>query len=77
MRTIKKLAEDYKKPTPNWARRIGDLALFLIPVVEAQLAMMPETINPWAKWGITTVLVLFKAYTNTMVDNNIYHGENK
>lgn len=75
MRTIKKLVEDYQKPVPEKWRKIGDLALFLIPVVEAQIAMMPESINPWAKWGITTFLILFKAYANTKVDTNVYEGK--
>mgnify|MGYP003544433679 CR=1 FL=1 len=69
-----KLIENYKKPTPPIWRKYGDIALFLIPVVEAQITMMPESIDPWAKWGITTFLVLFKAWTNTRVDNTIYEG---
>jgi hypothetical protein len=74
MATIKKLIKNYQKPTPPMWRKIGDMSLFLIPVVEAQLAMMPESINPWVKWGITTFLVLFKAWTNTRVESNIYEG---
>jgi hypothetical protein len=71
---IKKLVKNYQKPVPAVWRKIGDTALFLIPVVEAQIALMPESINPWVKWGITTFLVLFKAWTNTRVESNIYEG---
>ncbi len=69
---MKKLIENYKKPTPaNW-RRIGDLALMSIVIIEGQLAVYPNEIDPLIKWGITTVLILFKAWTNTRIDKNIY-----
>ncbi len=64
---MKKLIENYKKPTPPIWRKIGDYALFSIPILEAQFAMLPDDveISPILKWSITTVLILFKAWTNT------------
>jgi hypothetical protein len=70
---MKKIIENYNKPTPIIWRKWGDLALFLIPVLEAQFNMMPvdDSIeSQWLKWGITTFLVLFKAYTNTKTDES-------
>lgn len=66
---------NYKKPTPPIWRKIGDFSLLIIPVLEAQFALVPETINPWIKWGITTVLILFKVWTNTRVAKNHYEGK--
>jgi hypothetical protein len=67
---MKKLIHNYQQPTPPYWRKIGDMALFLIPILEAQFALMPIPETPemhWFKWGITTFLVIFKAYTNTQV----------
>lgn len=72
---MKKLIENYRKPTPPHARKWGDMALLLIPIIEMQLESMPIAINPMLKWGITTALILFKFYTNTIVDKNIYEGD--
>ncbi|MFN9581465.1 MAG: hypothetical protein ACK566_02185 [Bacteroidota bacterium] len=70
---MKKIIEDYKKPVPLKWRRIGDLALLAIPVLEAQFNIMPVSDSiesQWLKWGITTFLVLFKVYTNTKTDES-------
>ena len=71
---MKHLIENYKKPTPKKWRKIGDFALILIIVLEAQLNAMP-IVNEWAKWGIATALIAFKFWTNTRTDKNIYEGE--
>ncbi len=69
---MKKLIENYKKPTPEIWRKIGDAALISIPIIEAQIAVYPNEIDPIIKWGITTFLILFKVWTNTKIDKNIY-----
>jgi hypothetical protein len=72
---MKKLIENYKKPTPSKWRKIGDIAMFAIPIIELQFQTLPIEIDPTLKWGITTFLILFKAYTNTKVEANIYEGK--
>jgi hypothetical protein len=72
---MKKLIENYKKPTPSKWRKIGDIAMFAIPIIELQFQTLPIEIDPTLKWGITTVLILFKAYTNTKVEANHYEGQ--
>ena len=65
---MKRIIENYGKPTPPEWRKVGDLAMFMIPVIEAQFATMPESDNvqlAWFKWAVVTLLVLFKAWTNT------------
>ena len=72
---MKKLIANYKKPTPIKWRKIGDIAMFAIPIIELQFQSLPIEIDPILKWGITTFLILFKAYTNTKVEGNIYEGK--
>ena len=71
---MKKLIENYGRPTPPFWRKVGDFALFLIPILEAQWLALPEavSVDPLVKWSITTLLIVFKAWTNTRVDNNHY-----
>jgi hypothetical protein len=72
---MKKLIENYKKPTPPKWRRIGDIALFAIPIIELQFQTLPIELDPLFKWAVTTFLILFKAYTNTKVEANHYEGK--
>lgn len=72
---MRKLIENYKKPTPIKWRKIGDMVLLAIPVLELQLESLPVQINPMLKWSITCFLVLFKLYTNTKVEANHYEGK--
>ena len=72
---MRKFIENYAKPTPKKWRRLGDFAIVAIPVIEAQLALYPMEIHPVLKWGITTILILFKLYTNTKVEANLYEGK--
>jgi len=66
-KTMRKLIDRYKQPTPKKWRMIGDFAIIVVPVLEIQLNQMP-TVNPWVKWSITTSLILFKFWTNTRVE---------
>lgn len=72
---MKKLVQNYSKPTPPLWRKLGDFALIAIPVIEAQWTTFPIEVNPLIKWSITTLLILFKLYSNTKVESNHYEGK--
>ena len=67
---MKKLVENYRKPTPNKWRRIGDAALVLAIAIEPAIQTMPiedMEVKNWLVWGFSTGLILFKFWTNTRV----------
>jgi hypothetical protein len=66
-----KFWDNYKKPTPAKWRKRGDFALLLLVALQPFILTAP--FNDVVKWYIevifTTLLVVFKFWTNTKKEN--------
>lgn len=65
---MKKLIDNYKKPTPAKWRKIGDTCLLAAIAVEPMVQSMPladEAMKAWIAWTFSTALILLKFWSNT------------
>lgn len=61
------MIKNYKKPTPPKWRKIGDLALLLIPALMPIVAQssLPDETKYWVGSILTIALIAVKFWTNT------------
>ena len=64
---LKAMINNYKKPTPNRWRKIGDYILLITGLIPIQLPMLPIPDNQkvWIGAGSTFVGITLKFWTNT------------
>ena len=64
----KTIMQKYAEPVPAKWRKIGDMALLLAIAVEPMVASIPldnPELKEWIVWIFSTLLIIFKFYTNT------------
>jgi hypothetical protein len=69
---MKTIMQKYAEPVPAKWRQIGDMSLLLAIAVEPMVASVPldnPEVKEWIVWGFSTLLILFKFYTNTKTIN--------
>jgi hypothetical protein len=73
---MKKLIENYNKPTPVRWQRIGDFSLLMIPAIMETIHELP--IDPAAQlWSMKVaglLMVVVKFWTKTKVETNRYEN---
>ncbi len=71
---VKKLIKNYRRPTPQIARKIGDAIILTCSSLSAMVMGLPlsdEAIT-WTTFGLNAIGVAGKVISNFFTDNDVY-----